>query len=303
MNIRDLQYIVAVSEERHFGRASDKCNVSQPALSGQIRKLEDYLGVILFERTSRTVQITPIGEEIVAKARQLIILSEEILDIAQTAKDPLSGSFKLGMIATIAPFLSPLILPAIRRHLPNISLILVEGLTADLEKAVAMGDLDGAITATMPLASHLNDIPLYEEPFWIALPRSHKLASRRTINLSEIDHDELLLLADGHCLRDQVLGVCQATKNASHANTRQTSLGTLLALVEAGDGVTLVPALTKPNDNSLYSTIITRPEASGLAGRQVRIISRASFPRKILLERMASTVKENVPQNLVQVVE
>ena len=202
MNVRDLQYVIAVAEERHFGRAANKCHVSQPALSGQIRKLEDYLGVALFERTNRTVHVTPVGERIVAQARRLITLWDEIVATAQTTKDPLSGQFRLGMISTIGPYLSPLILSTIRQEMPDLSLTLIEGLTTDLENRVANWELDGAILATEPAVSHLQDIILYDEPFWIALPNGHPLAEQETIELGELAHEELLLLADGHCLRD-----------------------------------------------------------------------------------------------------
>ena len=207
------------------------------------------------------------------------------------------------MITTIAPYLSPLILSSIRQQLPKISLTLVEGLTTDLEKAVAEGELDGAITATTPIPTQLNDNPLYDEPFWIALPKFHTLASRKSIDLSEIDPKELLLLADGHCLRDQILNICQTNEGATHTNTRQTSLGTLLALVEAGDGVTLVPALTKPTAVNARGTIVICPERSGTAGRRVRLISRASFPRTELLSHLASTIRTNLPEDLVKIVD
>lgn len=301
MNIRDLQYVVAVAEERHFGKAAAKCHVSQPALSGQIRKLEDSLGVALFERTNRTVQVTPVGERIIAQARRLITLSDEIVATAQAAKDPLSGHFRLGMISTIAPYLSPLILPAIRRELPDLSLSLMEGLTSDLEDRVVNGELDGAILATAPGDSHLTDIALYDEPFWIALPDGHPLAGHEAIDLGEIAVEELLLLADGHCLRDQVLDACNANTGAANANTRETSLETLLALVESGDGVTLVPALTTAMGRSRYGAIVLRREASGTAGRIVRLVYRASFPRSELLTRLASIIRTNVPETVVEI--
>lgn len=301
MNIRDLQYVVAVAEERHFGRAATKCHVSQPALSGQIRKLEDTLGVALFERTNRSVQVTPIGEQIVVQARRLLTLSDEIVATAQTARDPFSGQFRLGMIATIGPYLSPLILSTIRREMPNLTLTLMEGLTTDLETRVANGELDGAILATAPEDSHLQDIALYDEPFWIALSKEHSLAGRETIDLGELAHEELLLLADGHCLRDQVLDLCHATKGTANANTRETSLGTLLALVAAGDGVTLVPALTRPADDRGRGAIVMRREASGTAGRIIRLVYRASFPRSELVLRLAAIIRANVPEAEVRI--
>lgn len=301
MNIRDLQYVVAVAEELNFGRAASKCHVSQPALSGQILKLEDSLGVTLFERTNRTVQITPIGEQIVTQARQLLTLSDEIITTAQTARDPLSGKFRLGMISTIAPYLSPLILPSIRIELPDLSLVLVEGLTADLETRVANGKLEAAIVATLPDDSHLRDIALYDEPFWIALPDTHSLAKRKTIDLRELAHDELLLLTDGHCLRDQVMDACHATTGSANANTRETGLETLLALVAAGDGITLVPALAEPRNDFRRDTTVMRRETSGTAGRIVRLVYRASFPRSELLNRLAAIIRNNVPEASVKV--
>ncbi len=298
MNIRDLRYVVAVAEESHFGRADNRCHVSQPALSGQIRKLEDELGVALFERTNRTVQVTPVGERIVAQARQLITLSDEILATADAARDPLSGQFRLGMIATIGPYLSPLMLSAIRRELPNLSLTLVEGLTTDLESRVANGGLDGAIVATAPADPHLRETVLYDEPFWIALPRGHPLAKRQAIDLGELAHRELLLLADGHCLRDQVVDLCHASTGIAHANTRETSLETLLALVAAGQGVTLVPALTMPRGDKGQKAIVLRPAASGTAGRTVRLVCRASFPRTELVRRLAAIIRANLPETV-----
>ena len=299
MNIRDLQYVGAVAEERHFGRAADKCHVSQPALSGQIRKLEDYLGVALFERTNRTVRITPVGEQIVARARKLITLSDEIVATAQTARDPLSGQFRLGMISTIGPYLSPLVLLAIRQEMQDLSLTLIEGLTTDLENRVANGELDGAILATVPGVSHLQDIVLYDEPFWIAISNGHPLAEQETIDLGELAHEEILLLADGHCLRDQVLDACNATPGTAKANTRETSLETLLALVAAGDGVTLVPALSMPRDDGGDNPVVMRREASGTAGRIVRLVCRASFPRSELVIRLASIIRAKVPETMV----
>ena len=296
--------MVAVAEENHFGRAALRCHVSQPALSGQIRKLEDSLGVILFERTKRTVRITPIGEQVLIRARQVIALSDEIVATAQSARSPLSGSFRLGMISTIAPYLSPMVLPAISEELPDLSLTLVESQTIDLESRIADGKLDAALLATPLRDSHFKSIALYEEPFWVALSPGHPLAKQKTIDLKDIAPEQLLLLADGHCLRDQVLNICQATQRAqetTNANTRETSLETLLALVAAGDGVTLVPALSRPHEGQRRNIIETRREATGAAGRIVRLVYRGSYPGSELLNRLASVIRTNVPETMVRV--
>jgi len=178
-------------------------------------------------------------------------------------------------------------------------LTLVEGFTADLEKALADGGLDGAVLATIPEEPRLTETLLYDEPFWIALPKGHELAKGKPIDVCDIPHEELLLLSDGHCLRNQVLDVCSANTGAANANTRETSLNTLLALVAAGDGITLVPALSKP---TTMPNIAVLKEASGTAARAVRLVTRASFPRKILVERLADIVRKSVPQKLVKVI-
>lgn len=290
MNIRDLKYIVALSQERHFCRAADICNVSQPALSGQIKKLEEFLGVTLFERTNRSVHITQVGEDIVAKAKQVISNSEEILDIAQMSKDPYSGQFRLGLISTIAPYLAPLILPAIRKSMPNLSITLVEGLTDDIEKKLDEGLLDGAIIATVPNLPYLSESHLYYEPFWIAVPNKHALADLANIAICDVPQDELLLLSEGHCLRDQVLSLCSSDSETSGANTRQASLETILALVEVGDGITLIPELAKPAGKNIRPSLSFIPEATNSAGRDIRLIYRNSSPRGPLLSRLTGLI-------------
>lgn len=299
MNIRDLRYVVAIAEERHFGRAAERCNVSQPALSGQIRKLEDYLGVILFERTNRSVQTTPVGLRIVEQARQLLHLSDDIVATAQSAKSPYSGAFRLGMISTIGPYLSPLILGAIREVLPDLSLILVEGLTTDLEARVAAGDLDGAVIATLPVEAQLSSRDLYEEPFWVAMSSSHPLAGEASLEIDAVKHEELLLLSDGHCLRDQVLDVCHRRSGDEKINTFQTSIETLLSLVAAGRGVTLAPALTLTGRRRTDEGLVFRAQASGTAGRVVNLVFRRTYPREELINRIAKVIQDNVPLDLV----
>lgn len=300
MNIRDLQYVVAVADERHFGRAAKKCHVSQPALSGQIRKLEDELGVTLFERTNRSVQITSVGTEITAQARRLITLSDEIVATAQATKDPLSGQFRLGMIPTIGPYLSPLILPAIRRQLPNLTVTLIEAFTHDLERRLLDGELDIAVLATDPGDGKLEERELYREPFHVALPLSHPLARSKRIAAQDLPTGELLLLSEGHCLRDQMLDVCHAETAAETPNTRETSLETILALVAAGDGITMVPALAlRTSDIDLG---IACREISEGAGRLVRLVYRSTFPRVVLVNRLAEIIQNQVPTNKVEIV-
>ncbi len=285
MNIRDLKYVVALKDHLHFGRAAEACHVSQPALSGQIAKLEARLGVALFERSKKRVRITPVGAKIAARAEALLLIAEEIEATARAATDPLSGPFRLGMIATIGPYLAPLILSEVHRALPSLALTLVEGMTHDLEAQLEAGQLDAIVQATLPRSPTLAQQPLYNEPFLVALPEGHALTDRARIRLSDINDTELLLLADGHCLRDQVLGACGA--NAASVNTRETSLETLLALVAAGDGITLLPAMA-----AREGRLVLKPVAGVGAARQVCLAYRQSFPRPEAIEALAAIIRK-----------
>ncbi len=300
MNIRDLQYVVAIAEEQHFGKAADRCYVSQPALSGQVRKLEESLGVQLFERTNRTVQVTAVGLQIVEHARQLLKISEDILTIAQASRSPFSGHLRLGMISTIGPYLAPLILTAMGDAMPDLKVTLVEGFTQALEKQVASGTLDAAVIATAPLEPQLTGHELYEEPFWIALSSSHRLAQKKVIGIDQLKDENLLLLADGHCLRDQVMDVCHRRTGNDKIDTLQTSLETLLSLVSSGKGLTLTPALTLSGLDRRDGNLTVRPEASGRAGRVVKLVYRRTFPRIELLKKLSEVICNQVPLDLVK---
>lgn len=296
MNIRDLEYAVAVADFGHFGQAAEACHVSQPALSGQIQKLERELGVTLFERTNRSVRVTAAGDDILLLARELLEQAGAIRQTADAFKDPLAGRLRLGMIPTIGPYLTPALLPSVKHHLPRVDLALTESMTNVLERRLAEGDIDAAILATPLSDDRLTSIPLYDEPFWIALPHGHRLESQETIEISDIQMDDLLLLADGHCLRDQVLSFCQRTGSAT--NTQDTSLSTILALVGAGEGVTLVPATSLQGSWVTDAGIAVRREASGMAQRSVSLAFRASYPRREILEKLADIICAVVPDTV-----
>lgn len=296
MNIRDLEYAVAVADFGHFSQAAEACHVSQPALSGQIQKLERELGVTLFERTNRSVRVTAAGDDILLLARELLEQASAIRQTADAFKDPLAGRLRLGMIPTIGPYLTPALLPSVKHHLPRVELALTESMTQILERHLAEGDIDAAILATPLTDARLTSIPLYDEPFWIALPHGHRLESRETIEISDIQMDDLLLLADGHCLRDQVLSFCQRTGPST--NTQDTSLSTILALVGAGEGVTLVPATSLQGSWVTDAGIAVRREASGMAQRSVSLAFRASYPRREILEKLADIICAVVPDTV-----
>lgn len=302
MNTRDLEYLVAVAEELHFGRAAERCHASQPALSGQLRKLEDRLGVKIFERTKRHVRLTEIGVQIVARAREILHHVDGMEKIASDHKGPLVGTCVLGMPLTIGPFLTPLLLPAVKHYLPDIRLDLVEDFTDHLEQQLVDGELDLAILATSPTRTILSEIILYDEPFWVAMPNNHPLTQHDAVDVEQIEPSELLLLSDGHCLRDQIYEACKLDRARAFdergPRTQKTSLSTILSLVGSGDGITLVPAMGLSDAWVTDAGISVRPEQSGTAGRTVRLTYRKGYPRMALVDKLADIIAGIVPNTV-----
>jgi LysR family hydrogen peroxide-inducible transcriptional activator len=242
-SVRQLECVVAVADARHFGRAARACAVTQPALSAQIRALEDALGVQLFERSRRGVTITRAGMEVVARARAALRALDDLLEAAQATREPLSGPLHLGVIPTIAPYLLPRWLPEVRRRHPHLALYLHEERTDDLVRELREGRLDALLLALPVPGDDLDCLALFEEPFLLATPASHPLARRRRTRVTESDleGEPVLLLEDGHCLREQALAVCQRAGAREAEQVRASSLGTLVQMVANGLGVTLLP--------------------------------------------------------------
>ncbi|MEQ8859541.1 MAG: DNA-binding transcriptional regulator OxyR [Pseudomonadales bacterium] len=243
MNLRDLKYLVAVAEHRHFGRAAESCFVSQPTLSTQIKKLEEELGVTLIERSNRQVMLTPVGERIVRQAQRVLREVNQMVHIAEEHKDPFGGDFRLGIIPTVAPYLLPKILGPIKKAFPKLRIQLTEAQTAVLLRMVREGDLDAVILALPADEDNLQQVKLYSEPFFFAASRSHPKAAQRSVRLSDLDDEQVLLLEDGHCLRDQALDICHAHNAVENTNFRATSIETLRQMVAANVGITLMPEL------------------------------------------------------------
>jgi LysR family hydrogen peroxide-inducible transcriptional activator len=242
MNLRDLRYLVAVGEHRHFGRAAEACFVSQPTLSTQIKKLERELGVELVERTPGHVMLTAVGERVVARA-QLLDEAESIRSIARQARDPRSGTVRLGLFPTLAPYLLPHVVPQIHERFPNLELLLVEEKTEVVLQQLNAGRLDVGVLAA-PVDPRLHQEDLFHEDFLLAVPRTHPLAELdEPVDVSVLADTHVLLLEEGHCMRDQALSVCRLSGAAEMAGFRATSLETLRQMVAAGVGVTLLPEL------------------------------------------------------------
>ncbi len=244
MNLRDLGYLVALAEHKHFGHAAEACFVSQPTLSTQIKKLEDELGIALFERTPRKVLLTEVGREIVQRARGVLHEINQIRALARRTTDPESGTVRLGLFPTLAPYLLPHVVPPIRERFPRLELLLVEEKSELLLHQLSEGKLDAAILALPLHDDQLHAEPLFEEPFLLAVPFGHALAQRKTLRLSDLADENLLLLEDGHCMRDQALDVCHMAGAGEKSGFRATSLETLRQMVSANVGITLLPVLS-----------------------------------------------------------
>ncbi len=295
MNLRDLRYALAVAEHGHFSRAAEACDVSQPTLSGQIRKLEDDLGVALFERDGRRIRVTPAGAAILERAREAVGAADDVMRIAEASRDPLIGPLRVGIIPTLAPYLLPLVLPAAHAALPLMPLAIAEEPTDRLIRRLTEGELDVAILATAPPGDELAETQLFREPLMVALPGRHPKASLTAIATSDLDGETLLLLADGHCLRDQALAVCHGRASApTGSDLRAASLETLLNLVEAGYGITILPALADDVQRRDPERLTTRPFVDPGASRAVRLVYRPNTPRRLAAVRFAELVRTAV---------
>lgn len=300
MNLRDLRYIVAVADHGHFGRAAEACNVSQPTLSGQIRKLEDELRLAVFERVGRAVRPTAAGAQILAYARHALAAADDIVAVAEAGRDPLAGPLHLGVIPTLGPYLMPYVLPGAKRTLNAMRLVLVEDLTVRLVELVVDGKLDAAIIASDPETPALKSETLFDEDFWLVLGHDNALNKRNRIDVGDIDSHSLLLLTDGHCLRDQALELCGGPQNAddAFADMRATSLATLLHMAAAGYGMTLIPALALKQEQPLPGDLVARRLSGTKARRRVRLISRPSHPRRSALNALTKVIRTSVAEVL-----
>ena len=283
MTLTELKYIVAVARERHFGRAAEACFVSQPTLSVAIKKLEEELDVKIFERGASEVSVTPLGEEIVRQAQQVIEQAAAIREIAKRGKDPVRGPLRLGVIYTIGPYLLPDLVRNAIEQVPQMPLLLQENFTARLLEMLRTGELDCAIMAVPFPDSGLAVAPLYDEPFMAAVPVSHPLAQRQSVTAEELKNETMLLLGTGHCFRDHVLEVCPeyARFSSDAAGIRKSfegsSLETIKYMVASGMGVTVVPMLSVPKDEQPHLRYI--PFAEPVPTRRVVLAWRRTFTR------------------------
>ena len=296
MTLSELRYIVAVAREQHFGRAAKSCFVSQPTLSIAIKKLEEELGVQLFERQSGEISVTPVGERVIEQAQRTLEAAEGVKQVAQQGKDQLSGPLRIGAIYTIGPYLFPELIPRLRKQAPNMPLVIEENYTAVLAEQLKRGELD-AIILSLPFSDPgLLTLPLYEEPFVVLLPASHPLTQRKTIKSDMLEDESVLLLGAGHCFRDQVIEACPAClpKPGSHNDLSNmiagSSLETIRHMVVSGLGITVLPCTAAGADRYSQRLLSIRRFTRPIPARTVALAWRVSFPRPKVIDAVSESV-------------
>ena len=289
MTLTELRYIVAVARERHFGRAAESCFVSQPTLSVAIKKLEEELGVALFERGAGESAVTPVGQKVVEQAQRVLEEASRIKDLAAAGHDPLAGMLRLGAIHTIGPYLLPRLVPILRRKVPAMRLFIKESFTHQLAEALRQGEVDVVVVALPFDEPGCVTQPVYDEPFLVALPQGHRWEKKKQISAEELKKESLLLLGEGHCLRDQVLEFCGPV-GSSGRSLEGGSLETIRQMVASGVGVTVLPSTSVADGGGASELIRIRPFAKPVPQRRVAIAWRRSFPRPQAVDALRQAI-------------
>jgi LysR family hydrogen peroxide-inducible transcriptional activator len=296
MNLRDLEYLLAVADSGHFGKAARRCGVSQPTLSMQLKKLEGELGVVLFERGVRPAQPTAAGHEVVREARAILAAAARLKEIARQRADPLTGLVRLGVIPTLGPYLLPVILAPIRERFPGLQLHLVEQRTERLLAELRRGELDAAILSPPFDTAGIDRLPLGAEGFLIALPPGHRLAARPALGGDDLRDERVLCLEEGHCLTEQVAQVLRALGVEPAGSLRASGIETLRQMVSVGMGLAVLPALAGQGPFAQAAPLVLRPIAGLRAGREVALAWRATSPLAAALRRLGGTMAEIMPR-------
>lgn len=301
MTLQELKYLVALADHGHFGRAAEACFITQSTLSTQIKKLEDFLGVTLFDRSLKRVTPTPIGQEILQAARSIVEESERIRELAKHAQDPMARTIHLGVIPTLGPYYLPHALTLVHKKHPDLRLLLREEMTPQILQHLVDGKLDAGLLALPVTDDSLRVEPLFYEPFLAALPAGHPLAKRDTLKVSDIINEKLLLLDEGHCLRDQALDVC-GSGSRGREEVRATSLETLRQMVAMGLGLTLLPALAVDAGPRISKKAVEiRPFKAPPPGRTIALAWRKRAPFPETFEQLAQTLKNTLPGDVAPV--
>jgi len=300
VTLTELRYAVALADRRHFGKAAEACFVTQPTLSAQIAKLERTLGVKLFERSSKKVEPTPEGEEIVREARSMLAAAERIVEVARSRREPMTGTWRLGVIPTLAPYLLPWLVPTLKKAFPKLHLVLREMKTADVLAELHARRIDSGLLALPVDGPGLAMEVLFEEPFLLLAPGGHRLAAKTRVVESDLEGERVLLLEEGHCLRDQALSICAragARDAGEDGDFRATSIETLRHMVAGGMGITLLPALATVSRPAVESAT-TVPFSEPAPSRAVALVFRATHPRARDYLQIAELVRAHPPEGV-----
>lgn len=302
MTLQELRYLVAVAEEGQVARAAKRCHVGQPTLSTQLKKLESTLGVQLFERGPRGLTPTDAGAPIITQARIVLEEADKLRVLARATQDPMTGPLRLGAIPTLGPYLLPHLMPVIRKRYQRLRLLLSEHLTAQLIEALQTRTLDGALLALPVAHEGLEVMELFREPFELALPAGHALAGKKQVRPEDLEHECLLLLEEGHCLRDQALEVCGAVKSEAREEVQSTSLETLRQMVAAGIGCTLLPQLSTQGGARPDKRLVDlRPFAHPAPSRLIGLVWRARGARAEAARRLGELIRSHRPPGVYAV--
>ncbi|WP_417776673.1 hydrogen peroxide-inducible genes activator [Stutzerimonas xanthomarina] len=294
MTLTELRYIVTLAQESHFGRAAERCHVSQPTLSVGVKKLEDELGVLIFERTKSAVRLTPVGEGIVTQAQKVLEQAQSIRELAQAGKNQLAAPLKVGAIYTVGPYMFPHLIPQLHRVAPDMPLYIEENFTHVLRDKLRTGELDAIIIALPFQEADVLTLPLYDEPFYVLMPAGHPWTKKDTIDSEMLNDKSLLLLGEGHCFRDQVLEACPTTRKGeapSHTTVESSSLETIRHMVASGLGVSILPLSAVDSHHYSAGVLDIRPLTPPVPFRTVAIAWRASFPRPRAIEVLADSIR------------
>jgi len=295
VTLQDLRYVVAIADYGHFGRAAAACDIGQSTISTQIKNLEKQLGVTLFERTTKSVSVTEVGAEIVVRARQILADVEAIVSVGQHISGPLAGGFSLGVIPTLGPYLLPWLVPALKRDYPELRLALREDLTTPLLERLGSHRLDAALLALPVHDDRLETMPLFDEPFWFAEPKGRKHAAGNIMTEDDLRGQHLLLLTEGHCLRDQALAICRTADADADGDFRATSLETILQMVATGMGSTLLPAMAC---SEARARAVTMRRLEPGIGRRIGLVWRRSSSRLRDIHLLAKTLRDHLPKGV-----
>jgi LysR family hydrogen peroxide-inducible transcriptional activator len=300
MTLQELRYLVALADSGHFGQAAEACFVSQSTLSTGLKKLEDFLGVIVFDRSLKRVTPTPIGREIVESARRIVDEAVRIRELASFAKDPMDRTLHLGVIPTLGPYYLPHVLTQVRSAYPKLRLLLREEMTPHMLEHLADGKLEAGLLALPIDDANLEVAPLFVEPFLAAVPGGHPLARLKSVNIDELAAAGLMLLEEGHCLRDQALEACHL-QGIKSEEIRATSLETLRQMVAMGLGVTLIPTLAGAGINATGEQVMLKPISKPGAARSIGLVWRRRSPMASSIERLAEILRDKLPPGVMPI--